>query len=378
MYTPDANKLPSYYSEEREYGDEIFRLKYRTVNQLSSIEEDTDYRYPDYKTYIFSNMGKGLYSIHKRNIAIPIRVKSFDIQLEINHRLSDIDKACSILKGVFILETFTIQTREDISHGHIIDYYLERHNIELPHKVLERIKNNVRERFNKYTSAAPIIFRLLTFIPETMLNEYRTVYHPDSDTIITMDIANSDVYHPKTKAASLYTDKSENIQITSDNIVSISIVDNYNPSRPYYIKVANKIERFISKQDKSKPSTANITISKHGKVTTSTDIPISELPNSGIYASLSDAESDNNTKLMLEKEIQELKIKHELEIHRSKVNMSILDNAHKLKMMQLDVRSKTIDNHRSYTKHKAELRKLHADNVWKILNLAITTAAKFI
>lgn len=407
-----TNSSVNFYNAQQHAGDTIFNT--RNLNNRHSaalyINNDKDFNKPDRGQYIFSTMGMGIFAMFSNNMVLPIRTKQSLNGYSTYAMLSA--ETGAVDKGVFIVDYYTIYNDSTADVESAIEYYLNYQNLQYDrdtiNNIIEKVTTKVGNSFE-----TEIKIRLITFVPESEINEHVNLYIDKSDILLISGNLNSNTMHPNSR---YYKDLC-NKTVNSVNSIEFDIVDNISTT-PYFIKIGNKVEKFLPTRDIERSNGGLITMFKNGKEISSKKYNLRELGKEyGIYRTKDEADSDGNVarlaeldKLTVEKgkisleltkiEHERNKLKDERDFFREKWNNETLLFEQKFKLAELDIAKRYSDMQISYkkgtmdaisnklkgdvdlrhvhAKNQADLNKLNADNAFKFINNAVTFVTKLL
>lgn len=306
-------------SNEKDVMDEVFIAsdsKKRYGLTESSIRANKLFVTPDVTTHVVSTMGDGFYTLNDRDIALPIRKNVSMIEFG-KENFSNKIMSESQGKGIYIIERYNIYDTYAVDVDALLAYYTTISNItketidELNHKL----------KYCNISSYATI--RFVTYISERDIKYYNNVYAPGPNLVISRGLPDKDVYHPRSRR---YNNKAINEIVKElknhDTAITIDIIDNNNPNKPYYMKVGSRVCRVMSRTNELKTSGVEMAIKINNYIEDSiTCHPLDDIESLGIYKSETSAMCDGDineamdiAKLNLEKEkIDGLRIKNKIE-----------------------------------------------------------------
>lgn len=367
MYVPIVmeDKSINFYDEQQHNNDTVFNT--RNIHTRASygnyINNDKDYKKQDRGQYIFSTMGNNLTAMFSNNMAIPIRSKP---TLNGHHMYAKImEHADSVDDGVYIVDYYNMYNDGTTSVENVMLYYLNSTNIEYDRNTIENIVNKITGK-NGRQFPTEVSIRLITFIPAKVINEHMNVYVDRSDILIIKGVVNNSIVHPNSRKYK----ENDTKTIKAHNAIEIEIVDNIN-NEPYYIKLGNKVEKFMPTKDISRTNGARLKIYKNGSITTSEKSNLTNLSDTfGFFRTKKEAESNGDVsklaeldKLNVEKQKisleldkiahEKIKLKEERDFYREKFKHEIAMQEQKFKIGQLDIMKKEEEITMAY--YKAEL-----------------------
>jgi hypothetical protein len=336
-----------FHSKQTPQNDMVFNTIVGYNPGSNMIVNDRDYNKPDYTQYLFSTMGKGVNAMYPNNMVLPIRLKTtlngYGMYAEIAKHLGK----NNVSNGIYIVEYFTIRSDATTIGESAIDYYLESHNINIDYNVTEHIIKTLGER--KGNRIPPEIqLRLVNFIGEKALHEHTNVFVPGPNIVLINGNINPGLIHPNSVTDKAVTNKLQNME--GNNIIYLEIIDNDN-TIPYFIKIGNDVHKILSHKDPTKINGGYMSIKKNGSYQTDDNrCGISDLSGMGIYRTYDQAITEGDTaklaevrkleldlskiKLEYDKmsyereklrlEMEHYKEKHELEMHKKRVETNLV------------------------------------------------------
>jgi len=373
-FTPVSEFNRVFESPEQRYNDEVFRSN-RINNSFNddNIVRNQHYGNPDYTKHVFTNMGNNLFMIDERNIALPIRnysdITSFGIKYNTK---DDVDKSSGL--GVYIIERYTILDVTGVNIHSLMKYY--RRAADLTEHTIKEIESKIAT----CSLNNSITVRIVTYIPKYDIDHYKYLFVSNNNVAIVKGMPTDIVKHPNSLTE---TDKLKRYRILNDdhpNTVSIDIVDNDNPYRPYYMQLGNKVQRFLSNPSNTKANGVTYIIKKDNELLADrTEFELSELDNIGIYKTEELARFNGDKKLILEDVNKEL-LYRKLDIEDNKVELSkqqlsneTVKRKHESKMEELKyvtaVDLAKIERETKLIGYKASLLKIKSDTLSNTINV---------
>lgn len=395
--------------DERETDDFIFsdsnsQTPYHHINTMIN---DTNYQRPDRSQYIFSNMGAGLNTIHSNNMITPIRVKHSLDNYPSGLLLANELGYKSIKRGIIVVDYFNIFNDVHTNMESIVKYYTTTSNLAYDDKVNTAIVNKIIQKKGRYYPEK-ISVRVVTFIPEDVLNDYGYVFLPASDITIAKFGLDNTTVNPNSNT---YKKRMSSEIINNRNVIVIDIVDNES-TNPYFIRIGNDTHRIFPSKDPNKQNGASLLLRKNDAIVKSVDCTLTDVSNQiGLYRTEKEVLTNGNLALLNENskieiegkkiELEHAKINHEhvklgvdQDIHMSKYQHETMLNEQKIKMGLLDIDKKKLDQALSYDKaaieitqmtlkyklenrfitkkHQIEMAKLNMDLGFKVLTILST------
>lgn len=254
------------------------------TNVTNRLVDDAEYHMPDSKRYIFSATGMNNGQQHKyyiqdrRNIVSEVRNRKNVIPSsfikELSRMTSDIDRNAvrarylrstnnihpndaqleSILaRGIYIVEYINVYTKtkmtvsnSTISPGCIdtplTNYYKTSNSIQLDSAsdlstVIDFIIKN--SHFNN-RGQDWITIRLVTFIPEFVLNDQKIIYLEDQDLVISQDYLDPYMVHPFSKAGRM-----NQVDVAPPSSFIVNVNDPVSTRGGYWIKIGNSVHKIL-------------------------------------------------------------------------------------------------------------------------------------
>lgn len=254
------------------------------ANVTNRLVDDTEYHTPDSKRYIFAATGVNNGHQHKyyiqdrRNIVSEVRNRKNVIPSsfikELSRMTSDIDRNAVrarylrstnnihpndaqleniLARGIYIVEYINVYTKtkmtvsnSTISPGCIdtplTNYYKTSNSIQLDSAsdlsiVIESIIKN--SHFNN-RGQDWITIRLVTFIPEFVLNDQKIIYLEDQDLVISQDYLDPYMVHPFSRAGRM-----NKVEIAPPSSFIVNVNDPVSTRGSYWIKIGNSVHKIL-------------------------------------------------------------------------------------------------------------------------------------
>lgn len=355
---------PNVFMLEETDPDEIIFCQHDLPNNgVNTAKSDSSYRKPDHEQYFFSTMEQSCYAMYANNMVTPIRPKGMLRQSE--KIMQGLQLNQNTNKGIYIVEYFRISkvyggSTNDLKR--LLDYYYNTMNI-YPNKI--HIKNNIAKRFEitkrANMLAKPVTLKVITFIKQEDIQQYRQVYIPTLGVIIGAGTLDDSICNTANRDFT----QAVNNSLKSDvaNFIEVNIVDN--DEGYYYMKVGNSVLRFESYKDTRKTEGASV-ISYTGHMITRQDFyHKADMKKVGFYRSQEEAIKGpvDLEQLKLEYEYKKLvennkfdKVKRETDVAllKERIRQELLIQEQKTQQEYL----KTID---AGIKHKANIKQLERE-----------------
>lgn len=279
-----SNKDRYFESTEVSHDDEVFSSDvFYNSNSFNNISENELYHRPDYTKHVVSTMGKGLTVLNERNIALPIRESSNMDLLGLN-RCNEEDRDKSGGRGVYVIERFLIHDILGVDVEELVKYYSNITNFS------SNTLKNVRSNIFNCTPNSPVVIRLVTFIPEHDIEEYKYVYSSTTNLAIINGSPNNHTVHPDSYLMREKKSKDVLNDLDHPTVIILEVIDNDNPHKPYFINVGDEPYRILSTMSTTKPNGANIKIKLNDKIKRDVSvIDKKDFSNVGIYDTLDEA-----------------------------------------------------------------------------------------
>jgi hypothetical protein len=355
--------------KENENNDVIFS---NHSDEHQHITYNDQYRSPDYIKYMFTTFTEELNAITKTGLIQPVRYNpNFSGYVGAN-RLKNMFSRDE-LDGLVIVEYFTINPTSDDSSKHILDYYTTQDNVVYD----DNIKNDLRvllykAKTNRSNCYNKIRFRVVTFIPLSVIRNETVVFHEDSDTLVKYGCVDTTILHPNSRFSKNKIIK--DIDTNKTTIVLDIVTDNVR--QEYYTKIGNKPIKLKTRYSPTENNGANLKVLHDGLVVLDKHSKLKESDlkeNLGIYKSEEECIYDGDVKLKLEKEKLEHeknKVKIEAELTKAKYGFEThkkqMDFEHDRILKKIDITSlmvkNNIDINNKLEKHALDLDKSSRDS----------------
>ena len=243
--TANIEKL---YNQEKELEDGIFK------HPTNITSNNINHNIYDYTVQCFNSRPNDIaYALHQNNMITNIRNEPGIESFGHNHNIGKNDNES--YHGIYIIENYVIHRRSANNAINIINYIKNTTNIDIS----DNEKENLIKHVNRSNGTAEHIkIRIVSVLPENILNKYLSTYIKRHNLVITKHNpinTNSDMLiHPLSILAEKMNIEDAAISYIEDNIVSISIVNNDNHNKPYFIKIGDNVVRIMSKKDNTNPS----------------------------------------------------------------------------------------------------------------------------
>ena len=388
------------YDKSTDRNDSVFNTKdprHRFMDDPLNVN-DKDYKKPDREQYIFSTMGIGLNTMYSNNMITPIRTKSTLNGYKMYNIIGKYINKKHIDNGVYIVDYYNIYNNGSTEIDNVIRYYLNTCNIPYDQDTVTNIVDTVMHKDGRVIPTE-IQIRLITYVPESTINDFNYVYIPTSDVVICKGVIDNRVVHPNSKN---YRSNVNHIKSYNTNSVIIEIVDN-DSGNPYFIKIGNDVVRLYPTRDLTQSNSCKSTLYKNGAKIVTTECKLHEMASMlGIHKSKEGAISDGNIdkiaennklklessklqleytkilhdkekmehdrekmkhekeKLLIERELLIEKLSHERIINEQKVTMSELDIAKRYRDFEITYRESIVKLNIAKANHILDVRLANA------------------
>lgn len=293
-----------------------------------SIENDPYFRRPEYERYVFSSRCEGVYFMDERNIPLPIyHHNTIDTNLR-NHLNNNEAYKENKGAGIYVVERYIIKIREGKNYNDIIRAYTSMDAI---------VDVDSRDELAKYlrsTTPTEGVYRVVTYIPNSDINYQKYIYSKNCNLCFIKGLPGKDAMHPKSIDRQ-EIEKVKDIDYSEHtNLISLDIIDNMNPHKPYYVNIANKVHKLFSHTNNIREDGCEMIIKTNNEICGNYKYKLNEFEANGIYDSEDKAkymtDIDGIIKHMkLENETKKLTItdkKNIIEDNKVKLSFSNMDH----------------------------------------------------
>lgn len=331
--------------------------KVRYANTTSLIGNDPYYLRPDKEQYIFTTVNDQLHALHSNNMITPIRKK---YGLNDHYAASCIREALKLnnkasVRGVFIVDYFYIYNDYNCSTDAILKHYGSINTLGYDYNTSREIISIVLKRQTDNTNR--MVIRVVTFVPEEILNEYGYVYVPTADiTLIRYGLSN-------TLASPTSKEYKDNIGLDVEDIKNVfvfDVVDN-KKAAPYFVKIGNRTHRIYPTKNIERDDGVTLSIKKNSSNLITETADLTDMATKlGVYTSKDAADTSGNLQLIMDEKKHQLELKkisnehyklnHEKEklilerdFYKEKYLAESRIQEQKIKLAELDVVKKVVD-----------------------------------
>lgn len=346
---------------EKSSNDTIFNSTITGFNNMfTTPKEDIYFNQPDYTRHVFSSGCIGTYFMDERNIPLPIYEHDLISNKLINHFNNNKLYIENKGAGIYVVERYVIKIRSGVNYDDMLRTYA---GIE---SIIDIESMNEMCKSIRTSTPTEAVYRIVTYIPNSILRDEKYVYSRQCNLTFSKGLPDSTSLHPRS-IKEKETKKANHLDyLEHSNIISIDIINNKNPNKPYYINIANKVHKIFSQISSTRSDGCEIIHKKNDVQPDIDKYTLEELEENGIYDSIDKAKYNTDIdgvikKKKLENETRRLDISNtialtadkKLLLEDNKIRLSFMNMEHEKFINSLDKEVK-IAGFKS-TKHKIEM-----------------------
>lgn len=299
MYTVKLSELKYYVlplTQEHEIFYNTYLSKTKVINRGESFGHTLDpiksvYMFHMSNNYIAGDTNCNI--IDRYNMVFPIQsVNSFTFTPQFTKIMES--KGQLNRNGIYILEEYKLAYDGKLTVNEISNYITKHDDIlrqypDIKEELVNRLMGEVGERSNKNgilraTPSDPLYVRLLTFIPEDLIRDHRTVYLQSMDLAFVYGQMDRSDKHP-------FYIPPTNMDVNMFQCINTNYSINTSPDddNVYCIYVGNRIEKITKTSNPLQAPGCYIQTFTNGVASGSEVVPLDKLMEHGIYSSVESA-----------------------------------------------------------------------------------------